>query len=214
MANDKPTLIFAVRHCETEWNRLGKQQGQLDSPLSEFGSQQAHALADGLQDKGITAIYSSDLGRAMQTARIIAAKLALKVTAEPRLRERHLGSMQGLTLNQFSQQFPDEWAKYNSADPDYVLPGGESARQRYERSVACVEQLAQRHAGQTILAVVHDSVLQGLFYRALGIPLSVACSFSLVKAAINSFSITGNAWCMETWGEIGHLQKLSAPEQS
>ena len=208
MIDPEPTTLFAVRHGETEWNVVGKQQGHLDSPLTQSGITQAHALADGLHGKGIEVVYSSDLGRALQTAQIIAARLDLDVDLDPRLRERHLGSMQGLTKDEFRQQYPDEWAAFDSGDPDYCFPGGESARQRYERSVACVEELAQRNPGRKLLVVAHGGVLNGLFYKAIEIPLSDPRRFSLFNAAINRFSVCGDSWHLDTWGEIAHLRGM------
>ena len=155
----EPTILFSVRHGETEWNLVGRQQGHLDSPLTEAGVAQANALAEGLSTRGIEVMYSSDLGRAMRTAEIIAARLALPVRADERLRERHLGSMQGMTKAEFQRENPNEFAAFDSGDPDYQLPGGESARQRYERCVLCGAELASRHPGQRILVVVHGGVL-------------------------------------------------------
>jgi probable phosphoglycerate mutase len=85
------TLVFAVRHGETEWNLTGRQQGHLDSRLTERGVQQAHALARGLAGRGIEFVFSSDLGRASATADIIGARLGLPVQTDERLRERHVG---------------------------------------------------------------------------------------------------------------------------
>jgi 2,3-bisphosphoglycerate-dependent phosphoglycerate mutase len=173
--------------------------------LWNFSLKQAHALADGLLGRGIEVLYSSDLGRALQTAEIIGAKLNLSINVDPRLRERHLGSMQGLTKEEFQRRCPEEWAAFDTGDPDYVFPGGESARQRYERSVACVEELAQRHPKDNVLVVTHGGVLNGLFYKAIDIPLFKPRRFSLFNAAINSFSVKNDSWRVDTWGETSHL---------
>ena len=129
---------------------------------------------------------------------------------DERLRERHLGSLQGLTKEEFRRQYPDEWARFDSGDPDYCFPGGESARQRYERTVTCVEELAQRHRGHTVLVMAHGGVLNGLFCKAIGIPLSEPRRFSLFNAAITRFSITGDAWRLDSWGDIAHLGGMPA----
>jgi 2,3-bisphosphoglycerate-dependent phosphoglycerate mutase len=208
MTNNCPALIFVVRHGETEWNLIGKQQGHDDSPLTERGIQQANALAEGLVGRGIEFVYSSDLGRAMKTAEIIGSKLELPVHTDKRLRERHLGSLQGFTKDEFQCRYPDEWTKFYSGDPDYCFPEGESARQRYKRTVCCIEDIANLHLEQTILIVAHGGVLNGLFYRAIGIPLSEPRRFSLFNAAINSFSVCGDSWQLDTWGEIAHLKGI------
>lgn len=208
MIETEGTILFAVRHGETEWNAVGKQQGHLDSPLTQTGIKQAEALAIGLQGKGIEVLYSSDLGRALQTAHIIADKLSLEVNVDHRLRERHLGSMQGLTKEEFRRQYPDEWAAFDSGDPDYCFPGGESVRQRHVRSVACVEELAPRDPDLTVLVVAHGGVLNSLFYKAIGISLSEPRRFSLFNAAINSFSVCGDSWRLDTWGDTCHLRGM------
>jgi probable phosphoglycerate mutase len=206
MPETPPTTLFAVRHGETEWNRLGRQQGHLDTRLTDVGVRQARALAEGLVGQGIEAIYSSDLGRAMQTAQAIGERLGLPVTADAGLRERHLGTMQGLTQAEFGDRFPHEWAAFHSGDPDYVFPGGESARQRHARSVACAAELAKRHAGQHVLIVAHGGTLRSFFYHALCIPLTEPRRFSLFNAAINRFTVWEDRWRLETWGDVSHLE--------
>lgn len=198
-------LLYAVRHGETEWNLIEIQQGHLDSPLTEIGVRQAHLLADGLVSKNIEVLYSSDLGRALQTAEIIAEKLSLDIVQEARLRERNLGIMEGLTKKEFADRYPDEAVRFNTGDPDYVLPKGESARQRYQRCVDCAEDLAARNVGKKILLVAHGGVLNSFFYKATNTPLSEPRRFSLFNASINSFSITEGNWRLDTWGEIAHL---------
>lgn len=204
----KTTLVYAVRHGETEWNLAGKQQGRLDSPLTAAGLKQARALAAGLEGKGIEVMYSSDLGRATHTAETIAERLQLSVHAEPGLRERHLGSMQGLTKAEFREQFPKEWAAFDTGDPEYVLPGGESARQRFERCVTCASGLAARHPGQTILLVAHGGVLNSLFHHTLAIPLTEPRRFSLFNASISRFSVCDGTWRLDTWGDTSHLGEM------
>ena len=145
----------------------------------------------------------------MQTAKLISTNPELSVQTDKRLRERHLGSLQSLTKKEFRCQHKEEWEKFDSGDPDYCLPGGESARQRYERTVTCVGELAKLLTGQTILIVAHGGVLNGLFYKSISIPLTEPRRFSLFNAAINSFSICGDSWRLDTWGEISHLQELN-----
>ena len=142
---NKSALVYVVRHGETEWNLMGKQQGHMDSPLTALGIKQAYALATGLMNRGIKFIFSSDLRRAKKTAEIIATKLKLSVTTNELLRERHLGSLQGLTKDEWRNKYPNEWSAYKSGDPDYCSPGGESARQRYNRAINCVELLAEQY---------------------------------------------------------------------
>ncbi len=208
MNNIKETLVYVVRHGETEWNLIGRQQGQLDSPLTNCGSQQAYALAQGLKGRNIEDIYSSDLGRALKTAEIIGNTLKLSIKTDERLRERNLGTLQGLTKKEWQTKFPQEWEHFDSGDPDYCFPGGESARQRYDRAITCVENLVKQHVGQTILLVTHGGILNSLFYRAVNLSLSAPRKFSSCNATINSFSIHNECWRLDTWGENYHLHGI------
>ena len=116
-----------------------------------------------------------------------------------------LGVMQGLTRKEFAQAYPAQATAFDSGDPDYVIPGGESARQRHQRSVECVQELAARHQGQTIAIVAHGGVLKSLFCKTTNLPLAAPRHFSLFNASINVFSINGRRWRLDTWGDIHHL---------
>ena len=74
MNNEKITNITIVRHGETEWNKTGIQQGHLDSDLTLLGINQAKALAESLSMNKYDHLYSSDLGRAYNTAEIISKR--------------------------------------------------------------------------------------------------------------------------------------------
>src|ERR1051325_10264843 len=91
------TRLIVVRHGETVWNLEGKLQGQMDSPLTPSGLAQSRALAERFSRCPISALYSSDLGRARQTAESIAVRTGQEIRFDDRLRERHLGVFQGLT---------------------------------------------------------------------------------------------------------------------
>ena len=203
----KPTRIVAVRHGETEWNSEGRFQGQLDSPLTDNGCAQGRAVADSLAAWSIAAIYSSDLGRARSMADEIAVHTSTRIIFDPRLRERHFGVFQGLTVPEIKEQYPKSYPRFRSGDPDYVIPQGESARQRYRRSVECVEEATVLHGGETIAVVAHGGVLDGLFRRALSIPLEIPRRFSLPNAGLNVFSVEGSNWQLQLWGDTGHLTR-------
>jgi 2,3-bisphosphoglycerate-dependent phosphoglycerate mutase len=205
---EKPTTIIAVRHGETEWNRIGRQQGHLDSPLTPLGRQQALSMADTLSGMSVQLIFSSDLGRAQETATIIAARLNLPVRTDARLRERNLGILEGQTMSQFRERHPSEAALLASGDPDFALPSGESARQRFVRNVRCVEEIARMHAGNTVLVVAHGGVLHSFFHRAVQLPLETRRSFSLYNAAVNVFTVADSGWRLETWGDVSHLRAI------
>ncbi len=209
---DKTTELIVVRHGETVWNEIGKQQGWLDTELSELGRAQAQAIADSLTGEHFDALYSSDLGRAMQTAEIIGERLGLEILTDTRLRERNLGIMQGLTMAEFEQKYPEKYAQFRGGDPDYVIPDGESVRQRYERNITCAEELARHHGGQRLLVVAHGGILNSFFRHAVGMDLTAPRHFSLYNASINTFTLTDGQWRLDRWGDTHHLKHLGTKD--
>src|SRR5918995_6148846 len=100
------TRIILARHGETDWNLERRWQGHSDRPLNETGLAQAEELAEELAGEPIAAVYSSDLVRAHETARIVAHRLGLDVVAVPGLRERRFGSWEGLQDVEVERRFP------------------------------------------------------------------------------------------------------------
>jgi probable phosphoglycerate mutase len=207
------TRIIALRHGETEWNSIGKQQGQLNSDLTEAGIRQAEAVAESLKNYSIDHYYSSDLGRAIQTASIISSIIKKEFTTNTGLRERHLGIMQGFTMQEFGQLYPEVALRFREHDPDYRIPEGESIRDRFERGVRCIESLVKKHPGTTILIITHGGILTGMFQKAIDIPLHQRRTFSILNMSLNIFTISEQMqWFLETWGDICalNLKGLSA----
>src|SRR5215813_7701204 len=141
------TPLIVLRHGETVWNLEGRYQGHLDSPLTATGLDQARALAERLTRHPFAALYTSDLGRALDTSRIIAERTGHTLQLDPRLRERHLGVFQGLLRAEIKEKFPEEYGRFKSGDPDHVVPGGMSSRQHSDSVLECLTDLALRHCG-------------------------------------------------------------------
>jgi probable phosphoglycerate mutase len=204
--------LIVVRHGETVWNVEGRYQGHLDSPLTDKGLAQSKALARRLAGLPFNALYSSDLGRARQTAEIVGEMTGHSVQLEPRLRERHLGVLQGFTKLELPSCLPREFDEYRRGDPDHVVPQGESARQRYQIVTACFEELARRHVRETIVVVAHGGTLSALLRRVLGVPLEVPRRFRVTNTALNRFTWENGRWYLEVWGDASHWE--SRPETS
>ncbi len=208
------TFVIMVRHGETLWNIEGRRQGHLDSGLTEKGRAQAEALSERFRPDSCTAIYSSDLGRALDTARIIAAKTGHPVIADERLRERNLGIFQGLDGDEIRARYPVEYEQHRKGGADHAVPSGESFQQQTERNLQCLEELARRHTGEVIMVVAHGGVLSALFRHTLAIPLDAPRRFSFKNASVNLFSFQDGVWGLETWGDITHLNRLGALDLS
>ena len=126
----QPAHCVIVRHGETEWNVADRMQGHLDSPLTERGHAQARAAAEAMRGKTFQALYSSDLGRALQTAAYLQEVTGLTIIQDARLREKHMGIFQNLTREEIETRHP-EIKERVYRDPEFVLPEGESIRQRH-----------------------------------------------------------------------------------
>ncbi|MFE8604580.1 histidine phosphatase family protein [Archangium violaceum] len=200
------TEFILLRHGETEWNTLGRLQGHRDSALSAKGLRQADALAVRLASVPFQALYCSDLGRARETARRIAAHTGHPVLEDGRLRERGLGILEGLTRDEAGQRHPEVFAEYAAGGPDFIIPGGESASQRLRHAVECLEELGARHVGARVVVVTHGGVLSSLFRRCLGIPPGVPRAFSVLNASWSQFDYHQGAFRLVTWGDVNHLR--------
>jgi 2,3-bisphosphoglycerate-dependent phosphoglycerate mutase len=199
------TQFIIVRHGQTQWNHRGIRQGHLDSDLTARGIAQAKALGIRLAREHFTTLYSSDLGRAVHTARIIAASTGHEIVTDARLRERHLGIFQGLDGDQIRAKYPEEHRLHRTVGPDYVIPEGESVRQQVARNVAYLTQIAPKHLGETIVVVTHGGVLSGLFRHTFSIPFDAPRRFEFTNAGLNVFNYQEGNWFLQTWGDISHL---------
>jgi len=205
----QPVELILVRHGETLWNLEGRMQGHGDSPLSALGVSQAEALARALVGERIEALYSSDQQRARNTAQPIAAALGLELHLDARLRERHLGVLQGRTVEELARDEPDLLARWRARDPEWVVPGGESLAAKHERVLAGLGAIVDGHPGARIVVVTHGGGLDAAFRHALDIPLRAPRRFSLLNASLNVVVALDGAWHVRTWGDVRHLDGLT-----
>lgn len=200
------TKIIAVRHGETHWNLLKKLQGHSDSNLTDTGINQSKLLAQRLKKYKIDRFYSSDLGRAVQTAKIISSTIKKNFIVTDQLRERDLGVLQGLTKHEYTQLYPEVAHLFHKRDSDYSIPRGESINECFNRCISYVESLNDQYKGESILIVTHGGILMYFMYRVLRLPLHHVRTFSVFNASINIFIIDENKeWYLNTWGNIDHL---------
>lgn len=206
------THLIVIRHGETAWNRERRLQGQLDIPLNDTGRAQARALAEVLAGEPIDAVYTSDLSRAAQTAAPLAQALGLSARAEPRLRERCYGDLEGMTYAEVAQHRPEDFARWQARIPDYAPPGGESLREFHERAVDVALSLSRRHPGERIALVAHGGVLDCLYREATGMTLEAPREHELLNASINRLRCDSVNLTMLQWADVSHLEALTLDE--
>jgi len=208
------TDVIVVRHGETLWNSERRMQGQKNSPLSERGRAQARALGERMRGERFEHLYSSDLVRAHDTALAIAAATGHEVRIDPRLRERAFGIFEGLTRSEMALRYPAEFERFRMRDPDYAVPGGESPRAFYERSIACLADLGARHRGCRMVVVAHGLVLDSLYRAAHDLDLVAPRGCDLVNASLNTFRHVDGRWHMLAWADCSHLESITVFQES
>jgi broad specificity phosphatase PhoE len=154
------TTILLARHGETDWNREGRLQGWDDRPLNETGREQARELARRLADVPFDAVYASDLGRARETAEIVAEPHGVPVAIDPDLREMHYGSWSGLTRSEIEERFPG-----------VERHDGETREDHLGRVLSAADRIARRHPGQRVLIVSHGGSMRALRRHCVGDPV-------------------------------------------
>ena len=198
--------LVLVRHGVTAWNKDRRFQGQIDIPLDDEGRAQAALAGARLAGERVDAVYSSDLGRAWQTAQAIAEASGLALRAAPGLRERHYGAFEGCTHDEIRRDQPDAFARWHAREPDYVLPGGgESLASFHGRVLAALRELAIRHAGQRVVAVTHGGVLDCAYRIATGLSLTAPRRHDLLNASLNRIAWDGTAFSVVRWADVEHL---------
>lgn len=162
------TRILLVRHGQSQGNAERRFGGHSPTPLSELGRRQAEATARALASEGVTAIYSSDLLRAVQTAEPLARATGLEINRASAFRERSVGLLEGLTFEEAAERYPDEYAALLRRDFEHVLAGGESYRQLLDRASAELDRAAEHHRGGTIAAFSHTGTICILVLHLMG----------------------------------------------
>ena len=200
------TRIIAVRHGETAWNVDTRIQGHIDIPLNDTGRWQARQLARALANEPIAAIYASDLQRAHATAQAVADATGAPLVADPGLRERSFGELQGRTFVQIEADLPEQALRWRKRDPDFAPEGGESLTALRERIAATTHRLAAQHMGGLVLLVAHGGVLDVLYRLATGQALQAPRTWLLTNAAINRLLWTPQGLSLVGWADAQHLE--------
>jgi probable phosphoglycerate mutase len=200
------TRIIAVRHGETAWNVDARIQGQLDVGLNDTGRWQARRVGEALAGEKITAVYSSDLGRAHQTAQSISEVTGVAVVPEEGLRERSFGIFEGKTFDEIRETWPDHAHNWRKRIPEWEPPeGGESLIQLRERVTRTLQALAARHPGEQIVVVAHGGVLDAIYRVATGQEVNSPRTWELPNGAINRLLWTPEGFTLVGWSDTQHV---------
>ncbi len=165
-----PNTVILLRHGQTDFNRQRRVQGQIDIALNADGEAQARAAARALALLRPSRVVSSDLTRAVDTARIVADHCGLDVEVDQRLRERAFGDLEGLSLEEMTRDFADQYREWKRTG-ECAAAGIENRRDVGQRIATAVEELTDETDG-VILVVSHGSALTQGMVTLLGLDAS------------------------------------------
>jgi broad specificity phosphatase PhoE len=175
--------FLLIRHGMTDVvgrKLTGRRPGVV---LNESGHRQVRDLAAGLRGLKATAIYSSPLERAMETAKALGEVLGLEVVSSDRLLEVDFGGWEGLTLAELSGV--PAWNAFNRMRSHFAAPSGEHMLDIQRRMAAEIEELRQRHAGGVVILVSHGDVIRVTLAHYLGIPLDLFLRLEVSPASVS-----------------------------
>lgn len=200
-------LLYCVRHGESTYNAEGRVQGQSDVPLSELGLRQGQAVAAALRQLPIDAVFSSPLQRAFKTAEIIAETLDLKIHTDDRLKELNAGIFQDRLRCDLERLYPDEFTRWTSGDPEFVIPGGESRRDLERRGVEALLAISENNY-KNVAVITHGRLLITAIKGLFGIPFDAEPQ-SLRNGSITCVECNGRQQArLLTIDKVEHLAHL------
>jgi phosphoserine phosphatase len=177
--------ILLLRHGETDWNLQGRCQGASDLDLNRSGMSQAEEVGRILRQEPLTAIYSSPLKRAFQTAEIIGRHHSdLPILIDRAFRELDHGLLEGLTFDEIKSQYPAFIGRWREAAAESKVPGGESLAEVELRSWNALQRVVQRHATGTALVVTRNFPILAILCRVTETPLDNYRTFRTVPCAV------------------------------
>lgn len=168
-----PERLFLARHGQTTWNLEHRLQGQLDSPLTDQGVAQARAIGERLASAGIVTVCSSPLGRAWQTATIIAERIGADLIEVPELAEIDHGALAGMTWEEIDEVYPTVREDRAANRYGWAFPGGESYAQARARARKALSNCGWATTG-TPLLVSHEMIGRMLRAELRGLDASNA----------------------------------------
>jgi len=201
------TTIILVRHGETEWNRVERFRGRFDIPLNPTGVSQAKRTARRIsKDWKPSAVYSSPLGRAMQTAEIIANASGKLAQPNDGLMDIDYGKWQGLTPEEAKAKWPELIAKWYDHPGAVRIPGGESLSKVRSRVMTALEMICWLNAEQEVVVVSHTVVNRLILLSVLGLGNGHFWNIRQDPCAINVIEKNAQKYILHSMNCTFHLR--------
>jgi broad specificity phosphatase PhoE len=200
------TTLFLVRHGRTGWNKEQIFRGTRDVPLDEVGEEEAVLVGERLKGEGITAVFSSPLARARETAKAIARFHSIDVQVMAGLNDLNFGAWEGQSLAEVKKRYPDLYQQWLQAPHRVIFPGGEGLDAVSTRAMKVVEEICKRHPQDTVVLVSHRVVLKVLICALLGLDNSHFWNIGQDTTAVNCFHYKNASWIVALLNDTCHLK--------
>ena len=198
--------VILVRHGETDWNKNARFQGQTDVPLSETGKEQAEKVGQRLAGEKISAIYSSDLSRAFETALAISRHHGLKIEKLKALREINFGQWEGMSRQIILDEHGDLYQKWLDNPMETRTPQGENFTEVQKRALQALREIAAKHANETVVVVAHGGLIKAVICEYLD---GDFWEFPQGNTAVNILEYSNNVFRFITLNDLSHLENES-----
>lgn len=201
--------IFLIRHGETEWNRQGRLQGNSDIHISPEGIRQAKLLAEHAPFQHVDAIYSSDLSRAFETAKVLAVNFnVMPVKTKPELRETNYGEWEGREIAELAMESPKDFGKFFTDPERCHPPHGETFLECQARVMIGIRDIIAEHDNQNVVVVSHGAAIRLIIGAALDIPIHKMWAISQSNMAVNILCVDDGDFTIELLNGTDHLRHI------
>ncbi|MCW2926042.1 MAG: fructose-2,6-bisphosphatase [Thermoleophilia bacterium] len=188
-----PTDLYLVRHAQSTWNAAGRWQGQADPPLSELGRGQARLLGEHFPETDVTHVFASDLVRAHETAKPIAARFGLEIELDRDLREIDVGTWSGSTRDEIAARDAPSLERYFQGQRGWE--GGETYEEHEIRCDRAVARLDAIEDAGSVIAVTHGGTLRAMVLSLLEIDHSHRWRFTGIgHASMTHLTRSPHGW--------------------
>jgi broad specificity phosphatase PhoE len=180
---------YIIRHAHKEQgNYYNPRLRHQDEPISQQGQEQARRLWSYLCDKNISAIYISGYLRTRQTIEYAAKQSGIEPTVDERLNEFDNGCIEGMSVTDIKQMYPEVWRGFHERSADFRFPGGETGEETRQRIASFLDEKRELHPSGNIVVVSHEGLIRLTACHILGLPVYDRWNFHIDFCGIMEIS--------------------------
>lgn len=203
------TDLFLIRHGQTQWNLENRIQGNMDSPLTDLGRQQARWLSETYRDEAFDRIYTSTLDRAYETAKILRGDRKIEIIRLDSLKEIHFGEWEGKAFLELREEKPEAFDAFRFTPESFRPAGGETFQEAQNRIVGAVREILRKNRGEKLALVIHGAVLKLLMGHFLKLPINQIWEPPVIHpTSVSHIRFEGPDFEILKFGDISHYKEI------